>query len=112
MHVRSSTLLAAKAYGKLALDAVYLNINDLHGLRAESLDAVAVGFDVKVAIHPSQVPVIREAFAPTAKEIAWAKRVLAGAETERGVFAFRGSDGRLAGLPRHWLKLSCTPQWI
>ena len=35
MHVRSSTLLAAKAYGKFALDAVYLNINDLHGLRAE-----------------------------------------------------------------------------
>ena len=96
MHVRSSTLLAAKAYGKFALDAVYLNINDLDGLRAESLDAVAVGFDVKVAIHPSQVSVIREAFAPTAEEIAWAKRVLAAAETERGVFAF---EGRMVDSP-------------
>ena len=96
MHVRSGTLLAAKAYGKFALDAVYLNINDLHGLRAESLDAVAVGFDVKVAIHPSQVPVIRGAFAPTSEEFAWAKRVLAAAETERGVFAF---EGRMVDSP-------------
>lgn len=62
----------------------------------ESLDAAAVGFDVKVAIHPRQVPVIREAFAPTAEEIAWAKRVLAAAETERGVFAF---EGRMVDSP-------------
>ena len=56
-HVRSQSLLAAKAYGKMALDSVYLNIKDLDGLRAESDDAVAVGFDAKVAIHPTQVAV-------------------------------------------------------
>ncbi|OBB45682.1 CoA ester lyase, partial [Mycobacterium sp. 852002-51961_SCH5331710] len=63
-HVRSQTLLAAKAYGRLALDSVYLDIKDLEGLRGEVDDAVAVGFDVKVAIHPSQVAVIREGYAP------------------------------------------------
>ncbi len=52
-HVRSQTLLAAKAYGELALDSVYLDIKNLDGLRAEVDDAVAVGFDVKVAIHPT-----------------------------------------------------------
>ena len=52
-HVRSQTLLAAKAYGRLALDSVYLDIKDLDGLRAEVDDAVAVGFDAKVAIHPT-----------------------------------------------------------
>ena len=51
-HVRSQTLLAAKAYGRMALDSVYLDIKDLDGLRAEADDAVAVGFDAKVAIHP------------------------------------------------------------
>ena len=42
VHVRSQTLLAAKAYGRLALDSVYLDIKDLDGLRAEVDDAVEV----------------------------------------------------------------------
>ncbi|MFH5229055.1 HpcH/HpaI aldolase/citrate lyase family protein [Antrihabitans spumae] len=89
-HVRSTSLLAAKAHGRLALDSVYLDIRDLDGLRTETLDAVAVGFDVKVAIHPTQVAVIRQAYAPEAAELDWAQRVLAAAASERGVFAFEG----------------------
>jgi citrate lyase subunit beta/citryl-CoA lyase len=89
-HVRSQSLLAAKAYGRLALDSVYLDIKDLAGLRAEVDDAVAVGFDAKVAIHPSQVPVIRAGYAPTAEQVQWARHVLAAAADERGVFAFEG----------------------
>lgn len=95
-HVRSATLLAAKAYGKFALDSVYLNFRDLDGLRAESADAVAVGFDAKVAIHPSQVPVIRAAYAPSADEIDWARRVLDEVPKHRGVFAF---EGRMVDAP-------------
>ena len=98
MHVRASTLLAAKAYGKFALDAVYLNINDLHGLRAESLDAVAVGFDVKVAIHPSQVSVIRDAFAPTARGDCLGQACARGSRNGAWCIRLRGSDGRLAGF--------------
>ncbi|MDN4521985.1 CoA ester lyase [Mycolicibacterium austroafricanum] len=89
-HVRSQTLLAAKAYGRLALDSVFLDIKNLDGLRAEVDDAVAVGFDVKVAIHPSQVAVIRSGYAPTDAEVDWARRVLDTARTQRGVFAFEG----------------------
>ncbi|WP_051637089.1 HpcH/HpaI aldolase/citrate lyase family protein [Rhodococcus sp. UNC363MFTsu5.1] len=89
-HVRSGSLLAAKAHGRFALDSVYLDIKDLDGLRAESLDAVAVGFDAKVAIHPSQVAVIRAAYEPSAEDLAWARRVLAAVSEERGVFAFEG----------------------
>ncbi|MBF6206085.1 MULTISPECIES: CoA ester lyase [Nocardia] len=89
-HVRSTTLLAAKAHGKFALDSVYLNIRDPEGLRAEAEDAVAVGFDAKVAIHPSQVPVLRAAYAPSQQELAWAMRVLEEAPKHRGVFALEG----------------------
>lgn len=89
-HVRSTSLLAAKAHGRLALDSVYLDIADLDGLRAEAEDAVAVGFDVKVGIHPSQIPVIRDAYAPTDDELAWARAVLEQAPQHRGVFAFQG----------------------
>jgi citrate lyase subunit beta/citryl-CoA lyase len=87
-HLRSTTLLAAKAYGKLALDGVYLNFRDLDGLRAEAQDAVAVGFDAKVAIHPSQTAVIREAYTPSPEEADWARRVLDAAPGSRGAFAF------------------------
>ncbi|GAA4478284.1 citrate (pro-3S)-lyase subunit beta [Rhodococcus olei] len=89
-HVRSTTLLAAKAHRRIALDSVYLDIGDLSGLRAEADDAVAVGFDVKVSIHPSQVAVVRAAFAPTPEDLDWARRLLAAAGTERGVFTFEG----------------------
>lgn len=95
-HVRSQSLLAAKAYGRLALDSVYLDIKDLDGLRAESDDAVAVGFDAKVAIHPTQVSVIRSAYAPTEEQIDWARRVLETARTERGVFQF---EGQMVDMP-------------
>jgi citrate lyase subunit beta / citryl-CoA lyase len=89
-HVRTSTLLAAKARGLFALDSVVLDIDDLDGLRRESDDAVAVGFDGKVAIHPRQIPVIREAYAPTVEEVDWARRVLDAVSSNRGVFTFEG----------------------
>lgn len=95
-HVRSQTLLAAKAYGKFALDSVYLDIADLDGLAAETLDAAAVGFDAKVAIHPSQVAVIRRAYAPSPEEIDWARRVLDEVPNHRGVFTF---EGRMVDAP-------------
>ncbi len=95
-HVRSQTLLAAKAYGRLALDSVFLDIKNLDGLRAEVDDAVAVGFDGKVAIHPTQIPVIRAGYAPTDDETSWARRVLAAAREQRGVFQF---EGQMVDMP-------------
>jgi citrate lyase subunit beta / citryl-CoA lyase len=95
-YVRSQSLLAAKAYGRMALDSVYLDIKDLDGLRAETDDAVAVGFDAKVAIHPTQVAVIRAGYAPTEEQVEWAQAVLARAGTERGVFQH---DGQMVDMP-------------
>ncbi|MFN8227236.1 MAG: CoA ester lyase [Mycobacterium sp.] len=89
-YVRSRSLLAAKAYGKLALDSVYIDIKNLDGLRAEVDDAVAVGFDIKVALHPTQVTVIREGYAPSPEQVDWARHVLAAAADHRGAFAFEG----------------------
>ncbi|RAV02544.1 HpcH/HpaI aldolase/citrate lyase family protein [Mycolicibacter senuensis] len=89
-HARSTVLLAASAFGRAALDAVYLNIGDLDGLRAEALDGAAVGFAATVCIHPTQVAVVRDAYRPAEDKIDWARRVLAAAQHERGVFAFEG----------------------
>ncbi|MGG5172133.1 HpcH/HpaI aldolase/citrate lyase family protein [Pseudarthrobacter sp. J1738] len=90
-HARSQVLLAAGAYGKSAIDAVYVNIADLAGLAAESEDAVASGFFAKACIHPSQAGTIRNAYAPSADSIAEARALLAAAaEAGSGVFQYQG----------------------
>jgi citrate lyase subunit beta / citryl-CoA lyase len=90
-HARSSVLIAAGAFGKAAIDAVYVDIPDLAGLAVEARDAAASGFFAKAAIHPSQVAVIREAYAPTSDEVLHAKRLLAAAAAaDSGVFRFEG----------------------
>ncbi len=89
-HARSRVLLAAKAFGKAAIDSVHLDIADVEGLRAEVLDAAASGFDATACIHPSQVAVIREGYAATPAERNWAERVLAEAAHRTGVFRFEG----------------------
>jgi citrate lyase subunit beta / citryl-CoA lyase len=78
-HARSAVLLAASAYGRQAIDAVYVNIPDLDGLSAEAEDAAASGFTLKGCVHPSQVAVVREAFQADEAQVAWARRVLAAA---------------------------------
>ncbi|MBB2891994.1 HpcH/HpaI aldolase/citrate lyase family protein [Flexivirga oryzae] len=87
---RVRVLTAAKAAGLLALDAVHMDIPDTTGLRAECEDAVASGFDATVAIHPSQVAVIRSTYAPTDDQIDWARRLFAHVGDDRGVTTFEG----------------------
>ncbi len=89
-HVRSATALAAAAHGKLALDAVHIDIADTEGLAAEAEDAVALGYAATVCIHPSQVAVIRAAYRPTDDEIDWAREVLEAESGNNGVFSVRG----------------------
>ncbi|MEI2775593.1 MAG: CoA ester lyase [Tetrasphaera sp.] len=88
---RSATLIAAKARGVLAIDSVVLDITDADTMAAESADAVAIGFDAKAAIHPSQVAAIRAAYRPEAADVEWAQAVTEAAkEHDGGVFTFAG----------------------
>ena len=88
---RAQVLLAAGAAGIPAIDTVHLDIGDLDGLRAEVEDAVASGFAATACIHPSHVEVIRAAYAPSAEQVAWARRVLDAAAGQQGVFRFEGA---------------------
>ncbi len=89
-YARSRVLLAAGAFGKAAIDAVHLDIADAAGLAAEAQDAAASGFTATACIHPSQVEVIRAAYAPDPATVAWASAVLEAAAGEHGVFSFEG----------------------
>lgn len=95
-HARARVALAAAAFGRWAVDSVHLDIADSSGQRAEALDAVALGFVATACIHPSQVAVVREAYAPDDDEVAWARKVLAAAERNQGVFRL---DGRMVDGP-------------
>ena len=89
-YARSRVLLEAGAHGKAAIDAVHIDIGDIAGQKAEAIDAAASGFTATACIHPSQVAVIRDAYAPAADALDWARAVLEMAESERGVFRFQG----------------------
>lgn len=73
-------LLAAKAYGRIILDGVYNAIQDEDGLRAECEQGRDMGFDGKTLIHPAQLAVANDAFAPTDEEIDLARRQIEGFE--------------------------------
>lgn len=107
---RSRTLIAAKAAGRLAIDAVHMDIADTAGLAAECEDAVASGFDATAAIHPSQVPVIRAAYAPSAEQVDWATRLLAHVGDDRGVTTFQGRmvDGPVYSQAERVLRLAAA----
>jgi len=95
-YARSRVLLEAGAQGKDAIDAVHIEIGDVAGQEAEAVDAAASGFVATACIHPSQVAVIRAAYAPDDATLEWARRVLAASASERGVFRF---DGRMIDEP-------------
>lgn len=85
---RSRIVNAAAAAGLVPpIMSVYTNVRDTDGLRQSCLEGRAGGFLGRGAIHPAQLPVIREAFAPTDDDVARAEEILArvgGAGPDQG----------------------------
>ncbi|WP_457255109.1 HpcH/HpaI aldolase/citrate lyase family protein [Pedococcus sp. P5_B7] len=107
-YARSRALVAAKAYHRLALDAVHMDIPDLDGLSAACHDAAATGFDTTVAIHPSQIATVRAAYAPSEELVSWARRLLDHVGDDRGVTTFEGRmvDGPIYKQAERILRLA------
>lgn len=78
---RIQLLVAARAARKPApMMSVYTDIRDVAGLRDDTLRGKSMGFVGRTAVHPSQLPVIIEAFRPSDDELRWAESVLAATE--------------------------------
>jgi citrate lyase subunit beta/citryl-CoA lyase len=76
-HARIRLLYAAKAAGLPApMLSAYPAIKDLPGLRTDTERGRSLGWFGRVAIHPSQLPVIDEVFQPSAEDRRWAEEVL------------------------------------
>lgn len=99
-HARSHVALAARAHGLLAIDTVFVDLQDLDGLATEARQARDMGYTGKMAIHPRQVAVIQEAFSPTPEEIQAARRLVEAfqAHQEAGAGAF-ALDGKMVDMP-------------
>jgi citrate lyase subunit beta/citryl-CoA lyase len=90
--VRAQVLLAAHARGVLAIDAIYPEFKDMDALKKAAEAARADGFSGMLAVHPEQVPVINEAFTPSAEELAKARAIVDvfAANPGAGVVDFNG----------------------
>jgi itaconyl-CoA hydratase len=94
---RSALVAGATAAGIPAVDSPFFELDNPAGLRAESQGARELGFAGKGAVHPDQLPVIREAFCPTADEITSARAIVAAAESSGGDLTRAG--GQMVGPP-------------
>jgi len=80
-YARIRLLYAARSAGLEApMMSAFPDIRNLDALRADTLRGRESGWFGRSAIHPSQLPVIHEAFAPTDAELAWAREVLSVGE--------------------------------
>jgi len=86
---RSMVVNAARAAGIQPIDSVFSDIGDMEALRQNVKNSKALGFDGMGCIHPRQIKVIHEAFAPSSEEIEKAKKI---------VFAFYEAEKKGLGV--------------
>jgi citrate lyase subunit beta / citryl-CoA lyase len=80
LYARMRLVNAAKAAGVQAIDSVFGDVGDMASLRIWAKSSRALGFEGMGCIHPSQIPVIHEAFAPSSSEIEKASKIVAAFE--------------------------------
>lgn len=99
-YARSAVVTHAAAFGLQAIDMVYIDFNDLDGLRREALEGARMAFAGKQVIHPNQVAPVQQAFTPNDEAIAYARRVIQAYEENqqagKGAFAL---DGKMIDAP-------------
>ncbi len=76
LYARQRVVNAAHAAGVQAIDSVFGDVGDMEGLRTWGLNSRALGFEGMGCVHPLQIAVIHEAFAPTAAEIERARKIV------------------------------------
>ncbi len=86
---RSMVVNAARAAGIQPIDSVFSDVGDMEGLRQNVLRSKGLGFDGMGCIHPRQIVVIHETFAPASDEIEKAKKI---------VFAFHKAQEKGLGV--------------
>ena len=93
---RVQVVTAARIAGLDAIDSPYPAYQDPEGYRRAATHASLLGFDGKWAIHPSQIGIAHEVFAPTEAEVKEAREAVeAYRAAEAGGVGAIGRDGKL-----------------
>lgn len=95
---RNLCLMAAANAGVPALDTLFADFRDDAGLRAACAVSRRDGFAGRLAIHPDQVAGINAAFAPSAEDVALARRIVAAFDADPGLGTI-GIDGKMYDIP-------------
>jgi citrate lyase subunit beta/citryl-CoA lyase len=74
-YARAKIPVDAKAAGVYAIDAIWQDLQDKDGLKQDCIIGKSLGYVGKSIIHPDQIPVTHDAFAPNKTEIEWAQKV-------------------------------------
>ncbi len=100
LTARGMMLLAARAAGVQCFDTMFPNIDDMEAFREEVVQNRQMGFDGKSIVSPRQIRLVHEIFAPTAKEIAYAEKLVRSfneqADSGIGVYSV---DGKMVDIP-------------
>jgi citrate lyase subunit beta/citryl-CoA lyase len=75
-YILMRILMAARAYGKQAIDGPFLQIRDVDGYKRVAGRAAALGFDGKWVLHPGQVDAANEVFSPSQGDYDHAEEIL------------------------------------
>ena len=75
-YARNRMIVAARAHGLDAIDGPFANYRNPDGYRREAGWAATLGCVGKWAIHPDQVGIANEVFAPTPDEVARARQAI------------------------------------
>jgi citrate lyase subunit beta/citryl-CoA lyase len=75
-YARNRMIVAARAAGVDPIDGPYANFSNPDGYREQCAWSATLGAVGKWCIHPSQVPIANEVYAPTPEEIERATRVV------------------------------------
>jgi citrate lyase subunit beta / citryl-CoA lyase len=81
LYARTRIVVAARAAGIQPIDSVFSDVGDMEGLRKNVKVSKALGFEGMGCIHPRQIQVIRQEFAPDAEEIEKSKKIVLAFET-------------------------------
>ena len=73
-------ILAARARGLAAIDAVYNDLSDEEGFAESCRRGRTLGFDGKSLIHPKTIDAANRIYGPSPDEIAWARKIAAAFE--------------------------------
>jgi len=77
---RSAVVNAARAAGIQPIDSVFSDVADMDALKQVVEESKSLGFEGMGCIHPRQIPVIHDNYAPSEKEIEKAKNIVAAFE--------------------------------